>query len=79
MFREDGLKVATISPDDKVEIRSVALGRNLGTEVEVLHGLSLSDRVINSPSDLLGEGDPVHVETVASPVSQNEVNTAKPH
>jgi len=77
MFREDGLKVATIGPDDKVEIKSVTLGRNLGTEVEVLHGLALSDLVINSPSDLLGAGDPVRVETVASPVSQNDANAAK--
>jgi len=75
MFREDGLKVATIGSDDKVEIKSVTLGRNLGTEVEVLHGLSLSDQVINSPPDSLGAGDRTRVQAAASPVSQNEVKS----
>ena len=75
MFREDGLKVATIGSDDKVEIKSVTLGRNLGTEVEVLHGLSLSDQVINSPPDSLGAGDRTRVQAAASPVSQNEAKS----
>jgi RND family efflux transporter MFP subunit len=75
MFREDGLKVATVGSDDKVEIKSVTLGRNLGTEVEVLHGLSLSDQVINSPPDSLGAGDRTRVQAAASPVSQNEAKS----
>jgi hypothetical protein len=39
----------------------VTLGRNLGTEVEILSGLSPSDRVINSPPDSLGAGDKVRI------------------
>jgi RND family efflux transporter MFP subunit len=61
LFREDGLRVATVGPDDKVELKPVALGRNLGTQVEVLSGLAPSDRVIDSPPDSLAAGDIVHV------------------
>jgi membrane fusion protein, multidrug efflux system len=40
LFRKSGLQVATVTPDDTVELKSVALGRNLGTEVEVERGLT---------------------------------------
>ena len=61
VFRENGMEVATLGPEDKVELKPVVLGRNLGTEIEVVSGLSLSDRVINSPPDSLSAGDKVRV------------------
>ena len=39
----------------------VTLGRNLGTEVEVITGLTQADRVVNSPADSLASGDIVRV------------------
>ena len=36
LFREGGLKVATIGPDGKAEIKAVRAGRDLGTQMEVL-------------------------------------------
>jgi RND family efflux transporter MFP subunit len=59
LFREDGLKVATVGADDKVVLKSVTLGRDLGTEVEIASGVTAKDRVINSPSDSIAEGDTV--------------------
>jgi multidrug efflux pump subunit AcrA (membrane-fusion protein) len=61
IFREDGAQVALLGPGNKVEIKSVKLGRNLGTEFEVLGGLSASDTVINSPPDSLSAGEVVKV------------------
>ena len=61
LFREHGLQVAIVTPDDTVELKSVGLGRNLGTEVEVGRGLTPSDRVIDSPPDSIAAGDLVHV------------------
>ncbi len=61
LFRENGLQVATIDPDNKIELKPVTLGRNLGTEVEVLKGLTLTDRVVNSPPDSLSAGDTVRI------------------
>jgi RND family efflux transporter MFP subunit len=61
IFREHGMEVAIIGPDNKIEIRPITLGRNLGTEVEVLKGLTTADRVVNSPPDSLGAGDVVRV------------------
>ncbi len=61
LFREDGIQVAVVGPGSHVQLRAVTLGRNLGTETEVLKGLSVADRVIDSPPDSLALGDLVHV------------------
>jgi RND family efflux transporter MFP subunit len=61
LFRQHGLEVAVIGPEDKVSLKAVTLGRNLDTEVEVLQGLSASDRVIDSPPDALANGDVVRI------------------
>jgi RND family efflux transporter MFP subunit len=61
VFREHGMEVATIGADDTITLRPIKLGRNLGTEVEVVQGLTLSDRLVNSPPDSLATGDKVRV------------------
>ena len=61
LFREHGLEVAVVGPDDKIALRHITLGRNLDVEVEVLQGLSPSDRVVDSPPDALASGDLVRI------------------
>jgi RND family efflux transporter MFP subunit len=65
VFRERGMEVAIIGAGDKIELKPITLGRNLGTEVEVLKGLALTDRLVNSPPDSLATGDVVRI--TASP------------
>jgi RND family efflux transporter MFP subunit len=72
IFRENGPQVALLGPGDKVELRSIKLGRNLGTEFEVLSGLKTSDTVINSPPDSLSQGEQVRVATDATPPPAHE-------
>ena len=72
IFREDGVQVALLGPDNKVEIKSVKLGRNLGTEFEVLSGLTLSDVLINSPPDSLSPGEVVRVAKGAKSAPDEE-------
>ena len=61
IFRERGMEVAMIGDDNTIELKPITLGRNLGTEVEVVKGLKLSDRLVNSPPDSLATGDKVHI------------------
>jgi RND family efflux transporter MFP subunit len=61
VFQEHGLQVATVGNDNKVTLKPVTPGRDLGTEIEILSGLSPSDRVINNPPDSLADGDVVKV------------------
>jgi len=75
IFRERGMEVAVIGPDDKVELKPITLGRNLGTEVEVVKGLSMTDRLVNSPPDSLATGDVVRV---AGEPSANSAKATQP-
>jgi RND family efflux transporter MFP subunit len=75
IFRERGMEVAVIGPDDKIELKPITLGRNLGTDVEVVKGLSMSDRLVNSPPDSLATGDVVRV---AGEPSANNAKATQP-
>jgi RND family efflux transporter MFP subunit len=72
IFREDGAQLAILGPDNRVEMRAVKLGRNLGTEFEVLSGLASSDTVVNSPPDSLSQGEVVRVAKEAQPAPAHE-------
>jgi RND family efflux transporter MFP subunit len=78
VFREHGMEVATIGPDDTIALKPIKLGRNLGTEVEVVQGLKLSDRLVNSPPDSLATGDKVRVAGVPQEGGAAEQQTKQP-
>lgn len=61
IFRRNQAKVATVSASDKVVLKPIEVGRDLGTEIEVLSGLTTSDRVIRSPWDSISDGDKVKI------------------
>ncbi len=56
-----GTRVAQLGPDRRVHLITVQTGRDLGTEVEILSGLSGSEQVINNPPDNLSEAQQVNV------------------
>src|SRR6267142_2397758 len=60
-----GTQVATLDRDNKVVLKNVQLGRDLGDSVEVIAGLSQSDRIINSPPETLAAGDTARVASAA--------------
>jgi len=64
-----GTQVAVLDSNNKVVLKSVQLGRDLGDSVEIVAGLSASDRVINSPPETLVAGDTVRVATVTPQVA----------
>jgi membrane fusion protein, multidrug efflux system len=61
MFRAAGLQVAILGPQDRIVMKSVTIGTDLGTTVIVASGLSPGDRVVNNPPDSLSQGDKVRV------------------
>jgi len=63
IFRSDGLRVAVVDAAGKVQMRTVQVGRNFGPTVEILQGVSTSDKLVLNPPDSLNDGDQV---TVAS-------------
>jgi len=63
IFRTAGLQVATVVNGDKAALIPIVLGRDFGSEVEVVSGLKEDDLVIENPPDSLVDGERVRVVT----------------
>jgi multidrug efflux pump subunit AcrA (membrane-fusion protein) len=61
LFRTQGLQVATLDSNNHAHLKHVVMGRDYGTQVEIVSGLTLGDKVIDSPPDSLGDGQQVRV------------------
>jgi RND family efflux transporter MFP subunit len=59
IIRTGGAFVAVVTDQGTIHIQKVKLGRDSGTQVEVLDGLPEGARVVENPSDALAEGQPV--------------------
>src|SRR5207247_2045094 len=56
LFRTDGPQVATVVKDNRIHWQTIRVGRDFGTQLEVLDGLAENTRVIMNPTDDLAEG-----------------------
>ncbi|MGH9543597.1 MAG: efflux RND transporter periplasmic adaptor subunit [Terriglobales bacterium] len=61
LFRSEGLRVATVGQNEKVELKAITLGHDFGNEVEVVAGLDGNENVIVNPPDSVVEGETVRV------------------
>lgn len=69
LFRGDGLQVATVDASSHVVLKPVTLGRDYGSDIEIVHGLNAEDNVILSPPDSLTDKAEVRV---SQPAAQKE-------
>jgi RND family efflux transporter MFP subunit len=56
-----GMHVVTVDASRKLHFVPVTIGRDMGTQVEILRGIQSDDTLIASPSDLLHDGQEVQV------------------
>jgi membrane fusion protein, multidrug efflux system len=63
IFRADGAQVAIVDAQNRVHLRNVTLGQNLGQTVQVTSGLSAGDRLVNNPPAGLLDGESVQPVT----------------
>jgi RND family efflux transporter MFP subunit len=56
-----GMRVITVQNNDQIHFVPVVIGRDMGTQVEILSGIHASDALVASPSDLLHEGQDIQV------------------
>jgi RND family efflux transporter MFP subunit len=71
LFRSSDLQVAVVGADHRVTLKGITTGRDFGTSLEVLAGLTPGDDIIVNPSDSLTTGARVRV-------LQQESNSASP-
>jgi membrane fusion protein (multidrug efflux system) len=79
IFNRNGLRVATVSADDKVLFKTVTIARDLGKEIEIASGLAPDDRIIIAPPDGIADGDQVRVVGAkgAKPATASEKQDVK--
>jgi hypothetical protein len=61
LFRKEGPRLAVVGKNGKVELRPIAIGKDFGTTLEILEGVSKDDQVIVNPADSIDEGQQVNV------------------
>jgi RND family efflux transporter MFP subunit len=66
LFRSEGLRVAVVK-DNKAELVPLTLGRDFGSEVEVLVGLNGNENLIVNPPDSIVSGQQVRLASNAQP------------
>ena len=61
IFGSEGLRVATVGDGDRSDRHAITVGRDYGNTVEVLSGLTGTERVVINPPDSLESGQVVRV------------------
>ena len=61
MIRAEGMRVAAVGADNRVQLRAVRVGRNYGEAIEILDGVAAGERLVLNPPDSLNDGDEVSV------------------
>ncbi|MDE2584059.1 MAG: efflux RND transporter periplasmic adaptor subunit [Betaproteobacteria bacterium] len=61
LFRPEGPRVGVVDDAGRVQLRPVAIGRELGINIELKGGVAKTDRIILNPPDSLSNGDPVSI------------------
>jgi len=79
IFDQNGLRVATVGPSDKIRFKQVTIARDLGRTIELASGLSSDDRVVVTPPDGIADGDQVRIagEKTKAPAKVSEKQDVK--
>jgi len=72
LFRKEGMQVATVDANNKVQLKSIVIAQDFGNEVVVGSGLAPQDRVIVNPPDSLIEGQTVRLSDSATNKSTDQ-------
>src|SRR2546425_6850646 len=65
LFRSEGLRAVVVDANHKIHLRQITVGRDYGTNLEVLQGLNPKDWIVLNPEDSLEEGQEVRVKEIA--------------
>jgi len=66
IFRAQGLQVGVVKDGNHAQLADIILGRDFGSEVEVISGLQAEDQVIINPPDSLISGEEIRVAQPSS-------------
>jgi RND family efflux transporter MFP subunit len=78
LFRGEGTRVAVVDSANRVHLKPVTLGRNLGESIEVVDGVAAGERLVVNPSDSLGEGETVAIAAADDSAAASGVRAGRP-
>jgi len=61
LFRAQGPQVAVVGPDKKVQLRQISIGKDYGTSLEIIAGVTTADQIVINPPDSLEAGQLVNL------------------
>jgi RND family efflux transporter MFP subunit len=67
LFRPEGTMAAVVGPDHRLNLKKLTIGRDFGTTVEVLQGVSPEDSIVVNPPDALEQDQAVNVAVQGAP------------
>jgi RND family efflux transporter MFP subunit len=67
LFRPEGTMAAVVEQDNRLTLKKLTTGRDLGNSVEVLEGITAEDPVVINPPDALENGEQVSVTAGQNP------------
>jgi multidrug efflux pump subunit AcrA (membrane-fusion protein) len=67
IIQSAGPHVMTVKADQTLHLQPVEIGRDLGTQVELIGGLEGNEQLVVNPSDNMQEGQLVQVQAAAKP------------
>ena len=67
LIRPEGTLVALVGKDKLVRYRKVQVGRDFGTEIEIVSGLEEHDTVMANPGTVIREGQAVEPQDGKAP------------
>lgn len=57
-----GMHVVSLASDGHVHFQPVEVGQDMGTQIEITHGLNGNETLVSNPSDLLNDGEQVEMK-----------------
>jgi RND family efflux transporter MFP subunit len=69
LFRSEGLRAIVVDSNQKARLRPLVIGRDYGTTLEVLGGITADEWIVLNPPDSLEDGQEVHVRQIANPTA----------
>src|SRR5207253_10990310 len=72
LFDTEGAQVATIADGNRIHWKKIKVGRDFGTQLEVLEGLTERTKMVMNPTDDLREGVQVEVKPFEKPKSEGD-------
>jgi RND family efflux transporter MFP subunit len=66
LFRSEGLRIVTVNDSQHAELKQITVGRDYGSEIEVVAGLNGDESVIANPPDSIVSGQQVRIAQPSS-------------